>query len=126
MAERGAIGTAALGAGWLRAAALLRRHRVRHGPWPSFTGRAPLLANRGTMTVGRRFAVRGTQFRCAFRVEQGARLEIGDDVFINHGTTIHAARRISIGSRVRIGDVCAIYDTNFHEVDPGEGIAIAP
>jgi maltose O-acetyltransferase len=126
MAERSALTSAVHGAGWLRAAALLRAHRVRHGRWPSLSGRAPLLANRGRMTVGSRFAVRGTQFRCAFRVEPGGVLELGDDVFVNHGTTIHAARRIRIGSRVRIGDVCAIYDTNFHEVDPGEGITVAP
>lgn len=126
MPERRALRSAVHGAGWLRAAALLRAHRVRHGRWPSLSGRAPLLANRGTMAVGRRFAVRGTQFRCAFRVEPGGELRIGDDVFVNHGTTIHAVRRITIGSRVRIGDVCAIYDTNFHEVDPGEGVAVAP
>ena len=90
------------------------------------SGRAPRIANRGTMAVGRRFAVRGAQFRCAFRVEPGAELRIGDDVFVNQGTTIHAVRRITIGSHVRIGDVCAIYDTSFHEVDPGEGVEVAP
>ncbi len=126
MAERVTLRSAALGAGWLRATALLRARRVHHGAWPSFAGRAPSIVNRGTMVVGSRFAVRGGQFRSAFRVEPDALLEIGDDVFVNQGTTVHASHCVRIGSHVRIGDVCAIYDTSFHEVDPGEGVEVAP
>jgi acetyltransferase-like isoleucine patch superfamily enzyme len=126
VAERATLGAAVLGAAWLRATALLRAQRVHHGSWPSFTGRAPRIANRGTMVVGSRFAVRSGQFRAAFRVEPGALLEIGDDVFVNQGTTVHASQYVRIGSHVRVGDVCAIYDTSFHEVDPGEGVEVAP
>lgn len=126
MAERSAIASAALGAAWLRAAALLRRHGVRYGAWPSFTGRRPRIANRGTIVVGDRFAVRGDQAPCALAADPGGTLRIGDDVFVNQGTTIHASRSVTIGSHVRIGDACAIYDTSFHEVDPGEGVETAP
>jgi acetyltransferase-like isoleucine patch superfamily enzyme len=124
--ERATISSAALGAGWLRATALLRAQRVHYDSWPSFTGRSPRISNRGTMVVGSRFAVRCGQFRSAFRVERDALLEIGDDVFVNQGTTVHASHYVRIGSHVRIGDVCAIYDTSFHEVDPGEGVEVAP
>jgi maltose O-acetyltransferase len=123
--DRGLREKATLGVAWLRAASLLRRHRVRHGDWPSITGAAPRISNRGTITVGRHFAVRGEQFRCAFGADPGAVLEIGDDVFVNHGATIHATRRITIGSNVRIGDQSAIYDSSYHEVDPGEGVESA-
>jgi acetyltransferase-like isoleucine patch superfamily enzyme len=125
MRNGGTLAQAALGAAWLRATALFRRRGVRHGGWPTVTGRTPMIDNRGTMVVGSRFAVRGEQFRCALSADPGATLRIGDDVFVNQGTTIHAARSVTIGSHVRIGDVCAIYDTSFHEVDPGEGVKTA-
>jgi acetyltransferase-like isoleucine patch superfamily enzyme len=124
-ADRGARERATLGVAWLRAASLLRRHRVRHGEWPSITGSAPRISNRGTITVGSHFAVRGEQFKCALGTDPGAVLQIGDDVFVNQGTTIHATHSVTIGSHVRIGDQSAIYDSSFHEVDPGEGVETA-
>jgi acetyltransferase-like isoleucine patch superfamily enzyme len=124
-ADRGAVESAVLGAAWLRATVLLRRHDVRHAGRATITGKAPRIRNRGTMVVGSRFAVRGDQFRVAIRTEVGGTLNVGDDVFINQGTTIHVARSVTIGSHVRIGDLCAIYDTSFHEVDPGEGVTVA-
>jgi acetyltransferase-like isoleucine patch superfamily enzyme len=114
-----------LGVAWLRAASVLRRHRVQHGDWPTITGSAPRISNRGTISVGSHFAVRGEQFRCALATAPGAVLRIGDDVFVNQGTTIHAERSVTIGSHVRIGDLGAIYDSSFHEVDPGEGVETA-
>jgi acetyltransferase-like isoleucine patch superfamily enzyme len=110
----------------VRALLTLRRHGVRHGRLPSFTGRAPRITNDGTISVGERFAVRAHQVRAALSTGPGGRLDIGDRVFVNQGAVLHAAQWIRIGARVRIGDNTAICDTDFHEVEPGLGVKVAP
>nr|WP_269205339.1 acyltransferase [Motilibacter aurantiacus] len=45
---------------------------------------------------------------------------------MNQGTVVHCESAVTIGSRVRIGDLCAVYDTNFHEIEPGAGVRTAP
>jgi acetyltransferase-like isoleucine patch superfamily enzyme len=47
----------------------------------------------------------------------GAELVIGDDVGIS-GAIIYAWKKISIGDRVFIGADAAIYDSDFHPLDP--------
>jgi len=44
---------------------------------------------------------------------------IGDRVFVNQGAVIGAAESIEIGDDTLIGDFCAIYDSNYHEIEPG-------
>ncbi|WP_344782151.1 DapH/DapD/GlmU-related protein [Microbacterium kribbense] len=53
-------------------------------------------------------------------------LKIGDNVFVNQGVRIHAESSVTIGSRVEIGDLVAIYDTDFHPVEPGAAVRTSP
>ncbi|MDO9377310.1 MAG: acyltransferase [Nocardioidaceae bacterium] len=124
--RRTPVQKAILGAALARAQVTMRLKGIRHGRWPSFVGPRPFLAVDGEMVVGDHFAVRAQQVRASIAVERPARLEIGDDVFVNQGTVIHARTEIVIGSRVRIGDMVSICDTDFHEVDPGEGVRSEP
>src|SRR4051794_31922349 len=114
------------GTGWLRALGWLRLHGVEHEGFPSFVGRAPLLRNEGTMRLGAHVSMRGQQIRPSLATGPSGRLLIGDRSFINQGVTLHAALDIEIGQRVLVGDFTSICDTNFHEVDPGEGVRTAP
>ena len=45
-------------------------------------------------------------------------LLIGDRVFLNQGVVIAAKESIEIGDDTLIGDFSAIYDSNYHELDP--------
>lgn len=112
--------------GLVRAVAALRVHGVSHGALPSFVGRAPILRNRGEMSVGERFATRSQQTRPSLATGPAGRLLIGDRVFVNQGSVLHADLSLTIGSRVFIGDGVAISDTDFHEVDPGLGVRTEP
>jgi acetyltransferase-like isoleucine patch superfamily enzyme len=81
-------------------------------------GRLPFLYRGGTVAIGSRLAVRGRIARCEIGARRNARLRIGERVFINQGASIVATCSIEIGDDVRIGDFVAIYDSNFHRVDP--------
>jgi acetyltransferase-like isoleucine patch superfamily enzyme len=59
-------------------------------------------------------------------VAEGAVLEIGDDVLLNQGVNIYVSSRVTIGSHSKLADLVAIYDTDFHEVEPGADIRRAP
>lgn len=45
-------------------------------------------------------------------------IEIGTENLFNNNVTIVANKRISVGSNCQIGDLVAIYDSDFHELDP--------
>ncbi|KAA0923625.1 acyltransferase [Rhodococcus sp. ANT_H53B] len=101
----------------------------RHGVWSTtsrFEGRTPILRLKGQFTIGRDFSTRTLSTRPSIVVQRGARLLIGKKVFINQGVTIWATESISIGNRVLIGDLACLYDSNAHEVVPGEGIKVSP
>jgi acetyltransferase-like isoleucine patch superfamily enzyme len=49
----------------------------------------------------------------------GAELLIGDDVGMS-GVILYAWKKISIGDRVFLGADAAIYDSDFHPLDPGQ------
>ncbi|MCU1589884.1 MAG: acetyltransferase [Frankiales bacterium] len=100
-------------------------HGATLGAYPNLQGRRPLIANRGAMTIGSHALFVGRQHRTSLSTWAGARLSIGDRVLINQGVTIHASRSITIGDHVMIGDLAAIYDTDFHETQPGAGVRVA-
>jgi acetyltransferase-like isoleucine patch superfamily enzyme len=81
-------------------------------------GRVPVLAGSGTIRVGKRFVVRGRVAPCELSAADDGQLLIGDRVFINHGVVIAARESIEIGDDCLIGDFSAIYDCNWHELDP--------
>jgi acetyltransferase-like isoleucine patch superfamily enzyme len=81
-------------------------------------GRMPVLYGNGTVQIGGRLAVRGRIARCEIGAAPNARLEIGERVFINQGATIVARHSIEVGDDTQIGDFAAVYDSNYHRVDP--------
>lgn len=88
-------------------------------------GRCPVLLTTGSITCGRLF------LRCkTIPIELGAStkgvLVLGERVFINTGSTIVANHRIEIGDDCLIGDLAAIFDTDFHPIEPSRPIRFAP
>jgi acetyltransferase-like isoleucine patch superfamily enzyme len=81
-------------------------------------GRLPILTGGGKILIGRRFVVRGRVAPCEISAEVHARLLIGERVFLNQGVVIAARESIEIGDDTLIGDFSAIYDSNFHQLDP--------
>jgi len=82
-------------------------------------GQLPVLQRSGaTIRIGKRFVLRARIARCEIGAFAGAKLLIGDRVFINQGVVICAEESIEIGDDTKIGDFSAIYDSNFHEIDP--------
>jgi acetyltransferase-like isoleucine patch superfamily enzyme len=124
--SRSVIGLARRAGGFARAAAALRRRRVRFGPFPAVYGKSPQLNVKGSMSVGGRFNVRGEQFPVQITVREGGRLQLGDRVFLNQGVNILVASQMIIGDDCKIGDLAAIRDTDTHEVQPGEGAKTSP
>lgn len=118
----------ALGLAWgaICAQWLLRSTRVQFGSLPIVTGRHPKIRNRGRIVVGDRFRTSGEIFASSIVVANGAELHIGSRVFFNQGMRVHASSGVRIGDRVEIGDLVCIYDTNFHEVEPGRGVRSEP
>lgn len=81
-------------------------------------GRLPILYRTGTVTIGNRFVLRGRVARSEIGAGPEARLCIGERAFINQGVTISASKSIVIGDDALIGDFAAIYDSNYHQIDP--------
>jgi acetyltransferase-like isoleucine patch superfamily enzyme len=105
-----------------RAKLVFALHGVKTGELPRIYGHRPHLGGGGTIVVGDRVRVDGRQFRAALTASAGGTLRIGDHVFVNQGVTVHATLGIEIGSHVMLGDLCCIYDSNFHELEPGAGV----
>jgi acetyltransferase-like isoleucine patch superfamily enzyme len=82
-------------------------------------GLLPALDGGGHIKVGKRFVVRGRVARCEIAAKPGAQVLIGDRVFINQGAVIGCVESIEIGDDTLVGDFAAIYDSNYHELEPG-------
>lgn len=126
LSQRGALGALRDGTGMLRALVAYRAHGVTHEAFPSFAGPAPFITNKGTMRLGAHVAVRSQQVRASMATGPRGLLVIGDHTFVNQGVVLHADLAVTVGARVLIGDHSAICDTDFHEVDPGAGVRMAP
>jgi acetyltransferase-like isoleucine patch superfamily enzyme len=81
-------------------------------------GRLPVLVGGGRVRIGRRFVIRGRIAPCELTAEDNAQLLIGERVFLNQGVVIAAKESIEIGDDTLIGDFSAIYDSNYHQIDP--------
>lgn len=110
----------------VRALAYLRLKGVEVGSMPYLRGMLPLITNRGRIVVGDEFRSDGLQFRSHLNTAATGLLEIGHRVFVNRGVAIHASEHVRLGDNVFVGDLSAIYDSNFHEIEPGEGVKVAP
>jgi acetyltransferase-like isoleucine patch superfamily enzyme len=88
-------------------------------------GRWPVLLAAGSITCGRLF------LRCkTIPIELGAAkngsLVLGERVFINTGATIVASHSIVVGDDCLIGDLAAIFDSDFHPMEPSRPTRFAP
>lgn len=109
-----------------RMARHLRRHGVHFGAGPSYAGGLPLIMNDGRFVVGQAFRAQAFQTPPEFGVAPGAELRLGDHVFVNKGVLLYARREVVVGDHCSFGDYACVWDTNFHEVAPGEGTTVAP
>jgi acetyltransferase-like isoleucine patch superfamily enzyme len=89
-------------------------------------GQLPVLERGGTVRIGKRFVLRARVARCEIGADFNAKLLIGDRVFINQGVVISAMESIEIGDDTKIGDFSAIYDSNYHEIDPAHPAKARP
>lgn len=89
-------------------------------------GRIPVLYPEGTIEIGKRFVVRGRIAPCELGAAANAVLKIGNRVFINQGASIPASCYIEIGDDSEIGSFSAIFDTNYHSLEPGQPIRSDP
>ncbi|SHN60653.1 acyltransferase [Bradyrhizobium erythrophlei] len=88
-------------------------------------GRHPVLYTDGSIKCGRLF------LRCkTIAIELGAAkngsLVVGERVFINTGATIVATHSIELGDHCLIGDLVAIFDSDYHSMEPSRPIRTAP
>jgi FkbH-like protein len=72
--------------------------------------------NRGSITIGRRFNLSGRWVPVELLAGAGARIQIGEEVWINFGTVLGARSRIIIGNRSQIGQHCIVCDSDFPDV----------
>jgi acetyltransferase-like isoleucine patch superfamily enzyme len=108
----------------LWATAVLRRAGARSAV-VTVDGRWPVLLTAGSITCGRLF------LRCkTIPIELGAgtngSLVLGERVFINTGATIVATHSIVVGDDCLIGDLAAIFDCDFHPMEPSQPMRFAP
>jgi acetyltransferase-like isoleucine patch superfamily enzyme len=108
----------------LWATAVLRRAGARSAV-VTVDGRYPVLLTLGSIKCGRLF------LRCkTIPVEMGAgpggSLVLGERVFINTGATVVATHSITVGDDCLIGDLVAIFDSDFHPMEPSRPTRTAP
>jgi len=90
-------------------------------------GQLPVLVHNGAdIRIGKRFVVRSRIARCEIGAFADGKLRIGDRVFVNQGVVISARESIEIGDDTKIGDFSAIYDSNYHEIDPAHPAKARP
>lgn len=111
----------------LRLAALrLAGRRIECGARPVFWRGSPTLDAQGAIEIGGEFKAYGAPLPARVTAAAGARVTIGNGVMLNYGVEIYAAQRVAIGDDVSIGDLSAVYDTDFHEIEEGAEVGIAP
>lgn len=71
------------------------------------------------MKIGNQLCLRGALGRIELGAVSGGELVIGNRVFINWGSTIVATTGITIGDDCNIAELTAIWDSNYHAVEPG-------
>jgi acetyltransferase-like isoleucine patch superfamily enzyme len=103
---------------------IVRGHaRLRLGGATS-VGKNPVLIGhatfqlRGTTRIGDHFMVEGT-VGVVIKVAPGAKLTIGDRVYLNGGASIEAHHQVIIGDNVLMAPFASVVDDDRHEVEPG-------
>jgi maltose O-acetyltransferase len=80
----------------------------------------PRIANAGSLLIGERVRIRSVVIPCEFVVRPGARLEIGDHVFINYGASFCAYKSIRVGNGCVLGTYVIILDNDEHDMTKRE------
>jgi acetyltransferase-like isoleucine patch superfamily enzyme len=75
------------------------------------------LSNRGRLVFGDRVRLVSTPYPLELVTLQGARMDIGSNVFINFGSSLVASNSISIGNDCLIGTHVMVMDCDFHRVE---------
>jgi acetyltransferase-like isoleucine patch superfamily enzyme len=86
------------------------------------SGQYPRLVTGGKVRIGHQLCLRGAQGRVELGAAPGGELVIGDRVFVNWGSTIVATVGIEIGDDCNIAELTAIWDSNYHALEPGAEI----
>ena len=110
----------------LRATAWLRLRGVSIDGTVRCEGPPPLVDTSGHVQLARQVAFRSRSARSEIGALKGGQLYIGERTFVNQGASIVAALKIWIGDDVRIGDFVAVYDANYHALEPGAQAETAP
>ena len=76
----------------------------------------PRIMNHGEIYIGDRFCLRSKIVPTEFLVYPGARIEIGNDVFMNYGVSLAAHQLIKIGDGCQIGHYAMLMDNDYHQV----------
>lgn len=78
---------------------------------------APVVSNKGRMTIGDHARLVSTVAKLELVTLAGGHLEIGDNSFINYGTSLVASAHVKIGRDCLIGTHVQVMDTDFHRVE---------
>lgn len=118
-------------AGLLRAEALLglaraRGLKVSWGRRPIFWRGGVKIEVRGRLSIGERLKAYGAPLPPRLATGPEGEIRLGDRVMLNYGVEIYAARSVLLGDDVQIGDMSAVYDTDFHQVEEGSPVNVAP
>jgi maltose O-acetyltransferase len=73
----------------------------------------------GSTRIGDRFKAEGLLGKIGITVERGAKLLIGNDVYLNSGVTIEVWHEVRIGNNVLMAPFVSIIDDDRHELEPG-------
>jgi acetyltransferase-like isoleucine patch superfamily enzyme len=88
-------------------------------------GKRPVLLTAGSIKCGR-LSLRCKTIPIELGASQNGSLVLGERVFINTGSTVVATHSIILGDDCRLGDLVAIFDCDFHPVEPSRPTRIAP
>jgi maltose O-acetyltransferase len=88
----------------------------RLGKGATVDGR-PYISNKGSIVVGDAFHLGSRPVKSHLIASLGARIEIGDRVFISYGAAISAQREVVIGDDTRMGPFTVVMDGDFHRAD---------
>lgn len=99
----------------------MRLHGVHCGP-VKCRGRQPRISGGGRIRLGSRVGFKGTVTAPSLSTGERGSIRIGDRSFLNEGVTVHSSVGVHIGSHVMIADYAAVYDTDFHELTPGQPV----
>lgn len=76
----------------------------------------PDVDNAGTIEIGAGCHIGSRPIRSHLVVKTGAKVCLGENVFISYGAAISSHSAISIGDNTRIGPFCMILDNDYHKV----------